>query len=480
LSSSLRAGIAPRCGCNRSFCVLFVARMNAILVWFRRDLRLDDQPALAWALKQQVPILPVYIHSPDEEAPWAPGGASRWWLRQSLKNLEERLAKRGLQLVCLQGNALALVPPLVQQAGVAAVAANRLHEPNLVRRDRAVARILAGQGIGMRLFDASLLFSPDSLLNQQGKPYRVFTPFWRKARQLLEVSVPEPGMSLPAGPWPASVNPAAGCVDDLKLLEPQPWQEKLTRHWQPGEVAAQQRLAEFIDSGMAHYKTAREFPALQGSSRLSPHLHFGEISPQTILRALMPHLASASPDVRASVESFLSELGWREFARHLLWHFPHASQQSMNPRFRDGFWGAADAGVLRAWQQGRTGIALVDAGMRELWATGWMHNRVRMIVGSFLTKNLGIHWLSGAQWFWDTLVDADLASNSLGWQWVAGCGVDAAPYFRIFNPDTQARKFDPRQEYLQRWLNNAPRLSPIVDIAESRRLALARYRHLPP
>ena len=306
----------------------------------------------------------------------------------------------------------------------------------------------------------------------------MFTPFWRNARQQLESALPAPGPRLPRGRWAGLDLPGGGDVASLGLLDAHPWHRKLHDHWEPGEEAARRQLERFLASGAEVYKSAREFPARAGSSRLSPHLHFGEITPATLVRALAPRLAAARGEEGASLECFLSELGWREFAHHVLWHYPDSAERSMNPRFRDGFWADNDD-WLEAWREGRTGIPLVDAGMRELWATGWMHNRVRMLVGSFLTKNLGIHWRFGARWFWDTLVDADLASNTLGWQWVAGCGVDAAPYFRIFNPETQAKRFDPEGVYVRRWLGDDLRPAPIVDLAESRRDALSRYRALP-
>ena len=452
--------------------------MKRILVWFRRDLRLYDNPALSWALAQGAAVQPVYLHSPGEEAPWAPGAASRWWLHHSLQALERRLSARGLTLACFEGEALDLLPRLAAEGGFDAVAGNRLYEPHLARRDDALSEGLAGRGMEMRWFDSSLLFPPGEIRTQQGGAYRVFTPFWRNARAQLETLAGEPaGVGLPRGRWRACDGFPGGRVADLGLLDSHRWHEKLHAYWTPGEEAARSRLERFLEHGLGSYREAREFPAVNGSSRLSPHLHFGEITPRAIVGALMPQLLGVQGAAAASIECFLSELGWREFAHHLLWHLPQSSHQSMNPRFEDSFW-IRDDEALRAWQQGRTGLPLIDAGMRELWETGWMHNRVRMLVGSFLTKNLGIHWRAGAHWFWDTLVDADLASNSLGWQWIAGCGADAAPYFRIFNPETQAAKYDPDRAYLGRWLRGRGDGAPITDLAESRRLALARYREL--
>jgi len=452
--------------------------VKRILVWFRRDLRLQDNPALCWALAQKAAVLPIYIHSPAEEAPWAPGAASRWWLHHSLLELERRLARRGLTLHCLQGNAGEILPVLVRDESVHALAVNGLCEPQLAMRDLSLFSRLADAGIETVTFDANLLFPPDALLNQQGKPYRVFTPFWRKARRLLETNALAPAPALPHG-TPAGWTPSSGGgqVASLALLDPHPWHHKLHSHWQPGESHALHRLERFIDSGITDYRLQREYPAQPGSSRLSPHLHFGEISPRQIYQSLLGRIFESGAAEAASIECFLAELGWREFAHHVLWYFPQSSEHSLNPRFTEAFWVHDDA-ALTAWQTGCTGIPLIDAGMRELWETGWMHNRLRMLVGSFLTKNLGIHWLAGARWFWDTLVDADLANNTLGWQWIAGCGVDAAPYQRIFNPQTQATKFDPQQAYVRRWLGDRPYRPPLVDLAESRRQALNRYKKL--
>ncbi len=452
--------------------------MKKVVVWFRRDLRLDDNPALNLAISLQAQILPIYIHSPEEEAPWYPGGASRWWLHHSLRKLEQELSGRGLALHYFVGNARDTLASLVCSENIDAVIANRLYEPHLARRDEELFGRLSAEGIQTNLFDSSLLFRPGSILNKQGKPYRVFTPFWRSARRHLEVAVPPAAPALPAGNLQVTRQDTAGCgsLEDLGLLDNNPWHEKLHSHWEVGERAAQHKLGNFLDTGIGEYKSRREFPALKGSSRLSPHLHFGEITPGQIYRSLEPLLHLRNAAERSSVECLLSELGWREFAYQVLWNYPQTSRESMNPRFHDDFW-KEDTEALHAWQHGTTGIDLVDAGMRELWETGWMHNRVRMVTASFLTKNLGLHWLHGARWFWDTLVDADLASNTLGWQWVAGCGVDAAPYYRIFNPLRQAKKFDSSGIYIDRWITGRTCSPGLVDLEASRREALERYKH---
>jgi deoxyribodipyrimidine photo-lyase len=444
------------------------------LHWFRRDLRLCDNPALEWLEEQGSPALFVYIHAPQEEAPWEPGGASRWWLHQSLAALAEALEARGHPLLFARENSAAALIRICQQQGIRRVTWNHRHEPHLAARDQRVAAELAANGIEACPWEDGALFTPGTLRNRQQAPYRVFTPFWREARSRLG------GLGLAhtqASPATIPPLPIQGRVTrelgSLELLDPHPWHQKLNSHHSPGEAGAHEHLDRFIADRLLTYAEAREIPAVAGSSRLSAHLHFGEID---IRRAVATTLAvvEAQPAKSGGGERFLAELGWREFARHILHHFPHSDRESLNPRFNQRMWQSDPEGLAR-WQRGETGIPLVDAGMRELWETGWMHNRVRMVVGSLLTKNLGIHWLDGARWFWDTLVDADLASNSLGWQWIAGCGVDAAPYFRIFNPETQAQRFDPRGEYIERWLGRDRLIPPIVDLKESRRLALERY-----
>jgi deoxyribodipyrimidine photo-lyase len=453
--------------------------MSPVIVWFRRDLRLHDNPALNWAAAQGAEILPVYLHSPDEEAPWEAGGASRWWLHKSLLGLKVALARQGLILQCFEGNAQELMPMLARRLGARALAVNRLYEPHLAQRDQRVFKSLTDLGVEVQSFNSSLLFKPGSILNGQQQPYRVFTPFWNNVRRTLELAPPGPAAAFPKSSPPAFLEVIDEAVEvaSLGLLGSHPWHEQLESHWKPGEKGAQERLDDFCRSKLDHYGQAREFPAKKGSSRLSPHLRFGEISPAQVWRRLLRGQQEPAAGDASSREIFLRELGWREFAGHVIWHFPQTSHQSMNPRLPDTFWGRDDS-ALKAWQSGQTGVPLIDAGMRELWATGWMHNRVRMLVGSFLTKNLGIHWREGARWFWETLVDADLASNTLGWQWVAGCGVAAAPYYRIFNPETQAQKFDPQGEYEKRWTDGAAPIKPIVDLATSRSQALARYAGL--
>lgn len=426
--------------------------MKTAIVWFRRDLRLTDNPALEAALERFERIVALYIHAPEEETPWVPGAASRWWLHHSLTALSASLAARGGRLRLEQGRSGETLLRVAQQTGAEAVFWNRLYEPALVDRDTGIKQLLIESGLQAISCNGALLFEPWTVKTGGGGPYKVFTPFWRCCLKDL------PAIAAPS-PAPSSLTclAEAGGVElrSLELLPRIRWDSGMASHWQPGEAGALARLDRFIDSAVTRYDEDRNRPDLPGSSQLSPHLHFGELSPRQALAA------ASRPDLTntAGAESFIRELGWREFAHHLLYHFPHTTDAPLDERFAGLEW-QEDAGALAAWQRGRTGFPIVDAGMRELWATGWMHNRVRMIVASLLTKNLFMRWQEGARWFWDTLVDADLAANTLGWQWTAGCGADAAPYYRVFNPVLQAEKFDPGRQYLRRWL---PELAALPD-----------------
>ncbi|WP_426690553.1 cryptochrome/photolyase family protein [Rhodanobacter ginsengiterrae] len=421
--------------------------MSTALVLFRRDLRLADNPAWSAACAEHAQVLPVYIRS-DDDGRWSAGAASRWWLHHSLAALERDLHNAGAGLQLHRGEPLEILRALIARSGASAVYWNRLYEPATIARDTQIKSALQGDGIAVHSHNAALWCEPWQIATQQGQPYKVFTPYWRNLRAQLQVIEPLPAPCVPS--WcelPGSLPLAA-----LELLPRIAWAAGLAASWQPGAAGARELLEIFADDAIGDYAHARDLPARHGTSRLSPHLHFGEISPRQIHFELDRRARAAGAKRRPDIEPYLRELGWREFAHHLLYHFPHTPTANFNPRFNDFPWAEADQALLERWQQGRTGIPLVDAGMRELWHTGWMHNRVRMIVGSFLTKNLRQHWQHGARWFWDTLVDADLANNTLGWQWVAGCGADAAPYFRVFNPVTQAKKFDPDGTYLRRWL----------------------------
>jgi deoxyribodipyrimidine photo-lyase len=427
--------------------------MPSTLVWLRRDLRLADNPALIAAARRG-PVLPVYIHAPDETGDWAPDGASAWWLHHSLAALRNRFRDHGLNLIIRHGPSLEALQGLLQGTGADAVYWNRLYEPASVDRDRRIKQVLREAGIGAHSFNASVLYEPWAVETGQGGPYRAFTPFWKACGQLPAPPPPEPVPPLRA--VPAASQPESPGLGELGLLPNIRWDRKLERYWTPGETGAADALERFLDTGLARYGTARDLPAQRGTSELSPHLHFGEISPRQILQAVEQRRAGGHGS--AGAEAFLRELGWREFARHVLFHHHDFPTEPLNPRFAAFPWRDDDGSLMRAWQQGRTGFPMVDAGLRQLWETGWMHNRVRMIAGSLLVKNLRLPWQDGARWFWDTLVDADLASNSLGWQWVAGSGADAAPYFRIFNPVRQGERFDPDGTYVARWIPELARL----------------------
>jgi deoxyribodipyrimidine photo-lyase len=443
------------------------------LVWFRHDLRLDDHPALAAAAARGA-VVPVFVWAPEEEAPWEPGAASRWWLHQSLEKLSAVLEKAGAPLVIRRGPSLDALRKLVREYSATHVAWNRRYEPAVIRRDTAIKKALGDDGLIVESFNGSLLFEPMNVATKEGKPYQVFTPFWRSLVAREE----------PAGPVAAprklhaaeATGKAVGkklSIESLGLLPGIDWAGTMRTTWTPGEDGARQRLKTFVNRGIDSYGTERDRPDHDGTSALSPHLHFGELSPRRVWHAVRDAVGGTpAAKISGSPEVYLRELGWREFANHLLYHFPHTTDAPLRADYARFPW-ANDPVGLRAWQRGRTGFPIVDAGMRQLWATGWMHNRVRMIVASFLVKDLRVTWLEGAKWFWDTLVDADLAANTLGWQWAAGCGADAAPYFRIFNPTSQAEKFDPDQAYVRQWAGlGSDYPDPIVDHAEARKLAL--------
>ncbi len=470
--------------------------MRTAIVWFQRDLRLNDNPALYQASQRFEQVIPLYIDAPKEAGLWAPGAASRWWLHHSLAALSDSLSRIGSLLVIRSGDTEAVLRELIGEQGVAAVYWNRRYEPWAEARDQTVTESLSATGIDCRRFHTGLLHRPQDLLNRSGSPYRVFTPFWHRIEaQMFDQPVLPRVRQLNAPAKPVASLPLA----DVALKPAHAWADSIAAHWRPGQAAAEAVLQRLVDRAADGYADGRDYPALAVTSRLSPHLHFGEISPGQIVYRLQ-ELAAGDASNR---QSLIRQLAWRDFAYYLLHHFPKTPEQPMNPRFREFPWRSNTDRFLSRWQRGRTGIPLVDAGMTELWETGWMHNRVRMITASFLTKNLGIHWLHGARWFWDTLVDADLANNTLGWQWVAGCGADAAPYFRIFNPVTQARKFDAEGRYVRRWLPQLAGLPnrylhspweapsdvleatgielgsaypmPLVDLGQSRKAALAAY-----
>lgn len=417
---------------------------NTMLLWFRLDLRVTDNRALGAALARGMAVVPIFIWAPEEELPWQPGAAARWWLHQSLNQLDAALRERGSRLIIRRGPTLQTIRQLLVETGASAVYWNRRYEPAVVKRDRHLETTLQQDGYQVESFNSSLLFEPWEIQTRQGQPYQVFTPFWKACQVLHEPEPPEPAPTDIKRPrrWPVTLPLSA-----LALEPTFDWTSGLRSNWRPGETGAWENLHRFLDDGLSEYPTGRNRPDRVGTSRLSPHLHFGEIGPRQVWAAVR----GRPPGRSEAGQCYLRELGWREFAHHLLFHFPHTPHQPLRENFVDFPW-KHDRTQLRAWQRGQTGYPIVDAGMRELWHTGWMHNRVRMLVASFLVKDLLISWSDGAAWFWDTLVDADLANNTLGWQWSAGCGADAVPYFRIFNPISQGEKFDPNGAYVRAWL----------------------------
>ncbi len=467
--------------------------MSSALVWFRQDLRITDNPAIFEACANHDQIIPIYIL--DDKNSFL-GEAQAWWLHHSLISLNNSLQKKlGLTLILRKGKPLEIILELVNKGLVDTVYWNRCYEPNSIERDKNIKTTLKKNNIDVFSFNGSLFNEPWTINNKSGDFFKVFTPYWKTCRQTL-ISKPEKLISHN----PNSANVISDKLQEWKLLPNLNWASKFPDYWMPGEEGAQQRLNEFITHHLYAYKTNRDIPEKQATSHLSPHLHFGEISPWTILRAVEVAKLDLHCDL-TSAEHFLSELGWREFSYYLLYHVPSLPSENFKKEF-DGFPWHNDELLLKNWQEGMTGYPMVDAGMRELWATGYMHNRVRMIVASFLTKDLFIDWRLGADWFLDTLVDADLANNSASWQWVAGCGADAAPYFRIFNPVLQSQKFDHSGTYIRHWIPelsslnskdiHAPWLSkdatsiynktkypkPIINHNESRSKALAYYKKL--
>lgn len=429
--------------------------MSACIVWFRQDLRLSDNPALQEAARSGLPIIPVFILDDENAGSWKHGGASRWWLHHSLTALDKSLKET---LVVRKGRADEILPKLVKEFDASAVYWNRCYEPWRISRDKAIKERLTESGILAESFNASLLWEPWQVLKEDKTPYKVFTPYFRRGCRNAG-DPPEPHKK------PAKLNLKERSGDlklsALHLLPEKPfprWDKKMESYWKIGEAGALARLKDFLDDGLKGYKEGRNHPIRPNVSRLSPYLHFGEISPRQVWHESQSH--ALIHKYETDLDTFHSELGWREFSHSLLYHFPWLPDDPLQERFKAFPWADDNADYLARWQQGQTGYPIVDAGMRELWETGYMHNRVRMIVGSFLVKHLRLHWHHGEKWFWDCLVDADLANNSASWQWIAGCGADAAPYFRVFNPVTQGEKFDTKGEYVRRW---CPELSKLPD-----------------
>lgn len=475
------------------------AEQAPVVLWFRQDLRLRDNPALAAALAQGS-VLPVFIVDDANAGEWRRGAASRCWLHRSLQALDASLGGR---LWVFEGDAEEILPRFAGENGATKVFWNRCYEPWRIARDKRIKQSLLDDGIAAESHAGTLMWEPWQNLKKDGTPYKVFTPYYRNA---LASQPPPPAPVTPSTKrLEAALAPCAQPgekIEALGLLPTLDWHEAMLADWTPGEAGAQARLAHFLESGLEDYRDGRDFPSKRSVSRLSPHLHFGELSPN---EAAYAATQSGQLGHESQSEHFVRELVWREFSYYLLYHFPTLTNSNMKAEF-DRFPWLDDAELRGAWQRGMTGYPIVDAGMRELYSTGYMHNRVRMIVASFLIKNLMQHWHHGERWFWDCLVDADLASNSCSWQWVAGSGADAAPYFRIFNPVTQSQKFDGAGDYIKRFVpelaalpskylhdpSSAPKMAlelagitlgedyphAIVDLKQTRERALAAYKTL--
>jgi len=469
------------------------------IVWFRQDLRLHDNPALTHAL-QKGAVLPIYILDDDNSGPWAMGAASRVWLHQALQDLNRQLDG---QLRVYKGDPQTILVELVDQYPVQGLYWGRCYEPWRRKRDEKIKTAFGPQDIEVKSFNHSLLWEPWDIQKKDGTPYKVFTPFYRKGC----LNAPPPRLPL-AKPDTLEYGEdvAQTQLSDLGLIpDGVDWYSDLCAHWDMSEDGAQAQLDEFLHEGLQDYKTGRDFPARPNVSRLSPYLHFGQISPHQAWYAAR-HVGDGHGWER-DTDCFCSELAWREFSHSLLYYNNDLPDVPLQPKFRNFVW-REDGEDLRAWQKGQTGYPIIDAGLRELWQTGYMHNRVRMIVASFLVKNLMIAWQEGERWFWDCLFDADLANNGASWQWVAGCGADAAPYFRIFNPVTQSEKFDPDGEYIRTYVPELAQLpqkyihkpwtapgdvlraanlrldenypQPMVDLKATRERALSAFKDLTP
>ena len=466
---------------------------DIIIHWFRQDLRISDNPSLFEAVNNGS-IIPIYILDDENSHEYSMGSGSRWWLHQSLNALNKSLKGN---LLVYRGDPKIILVDLVKKHNVKAVYWNRCYEPWRITRDSKLKILLGEHGINCKSFNGSLLWEPWNVLKSDGTPYKVFTPYYKNVCSAL--SPPRPPFPKPLKVKFHACASKHNSIDELNLLPSHTWHHKLDKCWNVGENKAQNRLHDFIDNELINYKAGRDFPALKNVSRLSPYLHFGEISPFQIWYAIK------SIEESDDQAHFLRELGWREFSYNLLYHFQDLPKQNLQSKFNQFPW-LKNKKYLDAWQIGKTGYPLIDAGMRELWQTGYMHNRIRMVTGSFLVKNLLLHWHHGERWFWDCLLDADLANNSASWQWIAGCGADAAPYFRVFNPCTQGEKFDPEGEYTRRFVPELAKLpdkflfspwnapedilkkaditlgktypNPIVDLKTSRLRALDAYKSI--
>lgn len=456
--------------------------MQNIIVWFRQDLRIKDNPAL-WNACKEGSVIAVYILDPTHPV----GNAQHWWLHHSLHALKNALAQLNIPLVLKQGAAFDEIKKLLHITKARKIFWNRCYEPQVILRDKKIKTYLKEQEIEVHTFNASLLTEPMDILNKQGHYFKVFSAYWKHCSSILH-----PRLILPE-PIPQTAKPHTFKSDDIQ------YGNRLSNKfdWRTGEKAALAKLHYFLEHSFHRYHVERDYPTKKACSYLSPHLHFGELSPWQVYNEVLNYV-NKNPHLEPAFESFLKELGWREFSYYLLYHLPSIIEKNVNPTFNLFHW-ENNVELLNAWKKGLTGFPIVDAGMRELWHTGYMHNRVRMVVASFLTKDLLIDWREGSAWFLDTLLDADLASNAINWQWVAGCGIDPSPYFRIFNPILQSKKFDPDGIYIKKWVPElkelpkkyihtpweAPELlagknypKPIVEHEEARKKALLAYRRI--
>ena len=474
-------------------------KQNVSIYWIRQDLRLNDNPALTASVKNGS-IIPIYILDDKNPKEHKIGSSSKIWLHYSLQKLKKQFDNK---LIFSKGNPEVILTELCQSESINNIFWNRVYEPWGISRDKKIKENMKREGVEINTFNGSLLWEPWQVLKNDGTPYRVFTPYYR--RGCLNANKPRRPLEKPGKIDYFEVkNFKCLTIDQLNLLPKHAWKEKIIETWNIGEKAANKRLDEFVESELNDYKEGRNFPSKKNVSRLSPHLHWGEISPNTVWFKVWD-LNQLGIQHQQDTDTFLSEMGWREFSNYLLYYFPELPRKNLQKKFDNFSWDNNPL-FLKAWQKGQTGYPIIDAGMRELWSTGYMHNRLRMIVGSFLVKNLLLHWHEGEKWFWDCLVDANLASNSSGWQWIAGCGADAAPYFRIFNPITQGLKFDADGDYVRRFVpeisllpnkflfnpweapddilkkanvklgENYPK--PIVDIKTSRQKALSAFAKL--
>jgi len=472
-----------------------------IIYWFRRDLRILDNSALKSAVDTKQPILFIYIHD-QNSSPWSIGSASKWWLHHSLLTLEKSLLSLKSRLYFFSGSTKLILEKLISQTNCNHVICNQQFEPEMFKNDKELVSYFEKQNVTFEIKSANLLFNPNSIFNKQGNVYKVFTPFYKTCIQI--------GFSTELINKPNKLNTyqykhKSDSLMEFALTPKISWDEGLKATWQPGENAAHKILKNIVSNVIENYTNKRDYPELDSTSHLSPYLHFGEITPQRIIHALT-QASFLQPSIEEQKHQFIRQLIWREFSHYILFHFPHTSNTPFQEKFKRFPWKRSDKTLLIAWQKGKTGYPIIDAGMRELWHTGYMHNRVRMITASFLTKNGLLNWKQGASWFWDTLVDADLAQNSMNWQWVAGCGVDAAPFFRIFNPVTQSKKFDEKGNYIRQWCPELSRLSnkdihtpwlcndctlndaninlgihypkPIIDLSTTRERALSLFKSL--